>query len=62
MTVRVQGGTAGMLAALAAGRVDPLDPFLPEERKLPPLSGADRRALIRRDRFRERRLAMRSPF
>jgi len=62
---RVQGGTAGILAAIEAGRLDPLDAYLPEERDLPPLTGADRRALIRRTRRRERALralANRSPF
>jgi hypothetical protein len=62
VTPRVRGGTAGILAAIAAGRLDPLDARLPEERELRGLSGSERRALIRRQRRRERRDADRLPF
>lgn len=62
MTIRVQGGTLGILSAIDAGRLDPLCACLPEERELHGLSGADKRALIRRDRYRERKVARRSPF
>jgi len=61
MTARVQGGARGILAAIASGRLDELDARLPEERDLPPMSGSDRRAVIRRDRLRMRKLAHRSP-
>ena len=59
MTVRVQGGLLGILSAIDAGRLDPLDPWLPEERRLVPLSNADRRARERRAHRREKRLAAR---
>jgi len=62
VTIRVQGGTAGILAALASGRLDPLDAYLPEEPDLPPMSGADRRALKRRHRRRAKRIAALTPF
>jgi hypothetical protein len=53
---------AGILAALATGRLDELDGRLPEERDLPPMTGSDRRAMIRRDKRRARMLANRAPF
>jgi hypothetical protein len=62
VTTRVRGGTAGILAAIASGRLDPLDARLPEERELHGLSGSERRALIRRQRRRERKDANRLPF
>lgn len=63
---RLQGGTAGILAALAAGRLDPFSAWLPEEHRLPRFNGADRRRAIRRarirERIRERAIAQSAPF
>lgn len=44
---RLQGGTAGILAALAAGRLSPFDPRLPEERHLDAMSTGQRRDVTR---------------
>jgi len=60
--MRLQGGTCGILAAIASGRLDELDARLAEERPLPPMSGSKRREIIRRARRREKRLASREPF
>lgn len=60
--MRVQGGTAGILSAIDAGRLDPLSAWLPEEFPLPRLNGADRRRIMRRARHRERAIARRLPF
>lgn len=62
MTTRVRGGTAGILAAIAAGRLDPLDGWLPEERDLGPMTNAQRRENLRREKRRARKLANRLPF
>lgn len=60
--MRLRGGTRGILSAIEAGRLDPLDGWLPEDRETGRLSGSDRRAILRRDRNRLKRLAARSPF
>lgn len=46
LCMRLQGGTRGILSALAAGRLDPLDPWLPEERTLRRLTGAERGRMV----------------
>lgn len=60
--MRLRGGTRGILSAIEAGWLDPLDAWLPEERTLPRLTPADRRRLLRRDRARAKQLAARDPF
>jgi hypothetical protein len=59
--MRLQGGTAGILAAIASGRLDELDARLVEERDLPAMSGSKRREILRRARRREKRLARFQP-
>ena len=59
---RIRGGTHGILAAIASGRLDELSPFMPEERHLPPMTGSERRALMRREQRREKRVARWTPF
>jgi len=44
---RLRGGTAGILAALAAGRLSPFDPRLAEERALDAMTAAQRRDKVR---------------
>lgn len=53
--MRVQGGTAGLLAAIDAGKVDPLDPDIERTLGLCRPNGADRRKTLRRDRARRKR-------
>lgn len=59
---RLQGGTSGILAAIDAGRLDPLSAWLPEEYRLPGLSQKDRRSFMRREARRAKVLARRFPF
>jgi hypothetical protein len=58
----VRGGSAGILAAIAAGWLDPLDARLPDERPTRGMTPKLRRELARRARRRARALAIRSPF
>jgi hypothetical protein len=60
--MRVQGGTRGILAAIDAGRLDPLDGWLPDEREISPRTASDRRRAMRRERARRKRMEQRSPF
>jgi len=67
VTRRVQGGTAGILAAIDAGRLDELDASLPDRPGPPPRMTPSRLSEIqRRDahraHLREKRLAKRAPF
>jgi len=59
---RLRGGTSGILAAIASGRLDPLSAFMPEERHLPPMTGSERRALARRESRRAKKVARWTPF
>lgn len=59
---RLQGGTSGILAAIASGRLDPLSAWLPEEFRVPRFNAADRRRAMRRAKLRERAIARRLPF
>lgn len=58
--MRLQGGTNGILAAIDQGWLDPLDPWLAEERELPRLSGSDQRRIARRIRRRLKKFAGRA--
>jgi hypothetical protein len=63
--MRIQGGTLGILSAIDAGRLDPLDGELPEDRPVVRYSNQDWVREQRRHRAKLRkskRLAARSPF
>lgn len=64
--MRIQGGKAGILAAIDAGRLDPLDPWLPSERALPNLTPTNLAKILKRERHlahqRAKRLAAKPPF
>lgn len=60
---RLQGGTRGILAAINAGRLDPLSPYLPEKRRIMYReTQAERRATMKRDAHRRKAFARRFPF
>jgi hypothetical protein len=67
VTRRVQGGTAGLLSAIDAGRIDELDARIPDEppgysRMTPTRVAEIKRRDAHRAHLREKQRAKRSPF